>query len=74
MSDGYVCMRKQRGLYMHKGVWGHSLPGVVFLFLISSSEIISEAILGQKESHSRYIAHRILHPVLAVSCPCMEIC
>ena len=35
---------------------------------IRCSEIASVAILGQKQSHSSYMAHGVLHPIFG--CPC----
>ena len=36
---------------------------------IRCPEIASEAILGQKHSHTSYLARGVLHPIF--SCPCM---
>ena len=36
---------------------------------IKCSEIASEAILGQKQSGSSYMARRVLHPIFG--CPCI---
>ena len=36
---------------------------------IRCSEIASEAILGQKQSRSSYMARGVLHPI--IGCPCM---
>ena len=36
---------------------------------IRCSKIASEAILGQKQSGSRYMVRRVLHPVLTASYP-----
>ena len=38
---------------------------------IRCSEIASEVILGLKNSHSSYLAHRVLHPIFG--CPCMHL-
>ena len=35
------------------------------------SEIASEAILGQKQSRSSYMAHGVLHPIFG--CPCVHL-
>ena len=43
------------------GVWGH-VPPSNFLE-IRCSEIVSEAILGQKQSRSSYMARGVLHPI-----------
>ena len=37
---------------------------------IRCSEITSEAILGQKQSRSSYMAHRVLHPSFDCVCIC----
>ena len=39
---------------------------IFFFFEIRCSEIVSEAILGQKQSRSSYMARGALHPILAV--------
>ena len=36
-------------------------------FKLKCSEIPSEAILGQKQSHSRYMDHNVLHPIYVFS-------
>ena len=38
---------------------------------IRCSEITSVVILGLKNSHTNYLAHRVLHPIF--SCPCMHL-
>ena len=38
---------------------------------IRCPEIVSEAILGQKHSHTSYLARGVLHPI--ISCPCMHL-
>ena len=38
---------------------------------IRCSEIASEAIFGQKQSRSSYMAHRAFHPIFG--CPCMHL-
>ena len=61
------CMHAQA--WKTRGVWGHALPGK---FLeIRWSEIASEAILGQKHSHTSYMARGVLHPIFA--CPRMHL-
>ena len=37
---------------------------------IRCSEIASQAILGQKHSHTSYLTRGVLHPIF--SCPCMH--
>ena len=46
-----------------------SMEGSPRKFLeIRHSEIASEAILGQKQNHSSYMARRVLHPIFGCSC------
>ena len=60
--DIYACPRMQ----YYIGGSGGMLPQE-----IGRSEIASEAILGQKQSRSSYMAHEGLHPIFC--CPCMHL-
>ena len=59
-----------RFVWMHasacktRGVWEHAPPGFLEM---RCSEIASEAILGQKQSRSSYMARGVLHPIFG--CP-----
>ena len=59
----YVCMHKHTKL----GGSGGMLPQEILE--IRCSEIASEAILGQKQSRSSYMARGVLHPIFG--CPRM---
>ena len=56
MSDLYVCMHNHARLVSLGGMLPHKI-------LIRCSEIASEAILGQRQSLSSYMARRVLHPI-----------
>ena len=49
---------------------GGTLPREIFLE-IRCPEIGSEAILGQKHSHTSYLAREVLHPIF--TCPRMHL-
>ena len=51
---------------MHVQARRHNFQNGGYIDKIRCSEIASEAILGQKQSCSSYMAHRVLHPILAV--------
>ena len=64
MCVSCVCMHAKA--CKTRGVWGHAPLGN---FLENRcSEIVSEAILGEKQSRSSYMAPGVLHRIFG--CPC----
>ena len=63
MDVWFVCISMQD----YRCVWGHASPRK---FLeIRCSEIVSEAILGQKQSRSSYMACGTFHPIFGFAKP-----
>ena len=60
MSDANLCMHSHARL----GVFGGILPCKILEIRWYET---AEAILGQKQSHSNYMARKVLHPIFA--CP-----
>ena len=67
MSDLCVCIHKQ--VRVGGAAWGHAPPENVLE--IRCSEIVFEVILGQKQSRSSYMVHRVFHPIFGF--PCMHL-
>ena len=65
VSDVYVCMHKHARLGGSGGMLPHEN------FRMRCSEIASEAILGQKQSRSSYMARGVLHQIFG--CPRMHL-
>ena len=54
----YACINSKT-----RGIWGHAPPEE-----IRCSEIVSEAILEQKQNRSSYMARRVLHQIFDGPC------